>query len=116
MPRINYASTMMVEDHLKTMMTLSQGPKFWRSYHNQLLPKSQHSVFGDFPKDMMPKRTYTAFSPAPEKSSKMAGITSCQEDERLSPTEYENSPIKYGSLSPVKRSRKYTLILEAQFI
>lgn len=73
MPRINHASSLIVEDHLKSMMSMTSGSKFWRSYENKLLPRAQHSCFGDFPKDMMPLNK-TAFSPSPKKD-KMAGVS-----------------------------------------
>lgn len=52
MPKINYASSMIVEDHLKKVLTCTKG-KAWKFSDNKLLPKSQHSVFGDFPQDYM---------------------------------------------------------------
>lgn len=55
MPRINFASSMVVEDHLKKVLTRTDG-KRWKPTDNKLLPKSQHSAFGDFPKDYMPKK------------------------------------------------------------
>lgn len=55
MPKINYASTMIVEDHLKKILAKTDG-KPWKFSKNKLLPKSQHSAFGDFPKDYLPKR------------------------------------------------------------
>ena len=55
MPRINYASSMMVEDHLNLMMSKIQG-KLFKTYNNKLLPEAYHTCFGNFPKDMMPVR------------------------------------------------------------
>ena len=60
MPRINYASSMMVEDHLKVMMSLKK-ERFWRIYDNEFLPRATHSVFGDFPSEMV-RRNKTPFS------------------------------------------------------
>ena len=55
MPKINFASSMLVEDHLKKVLAKTTG-KPWKLTNNKLLPKSQHSPFGDFPKESMPKR------------------------------------------------------------
>jgi len=54
MPKINYASSMIVEDHLKKVLSLTK-PKgnAWKFSDNNMLPKSLHSVFGDFTKDTM---------------------------------------------------------------
>lgn len=57
-PKINYSSQMIVEDHLKNMLTKTQG-RFWRPYDNKLLPRANHSVFGDFPPEMIPKNKYS---------------------------------------------------------
>ena len=51
----NAASQMIVEDHLKKVLTKTDG-KLWKFTDNKLLPRSQHSAFGDFPKDYMPRR------------------------------------------------------------
>jgi hypothetical protein len=51
-PKINYASSMIVEDHLKKILTMTQG-KAWKFSDNKMLPKSQHSAFGDFPPEYM---------------------------------------------------------------
>lgn len=51
-PKINFASSMIVEDHLKKVITSTAGRK-WKAHDNKLLPKSNHSVFGDFPDEYM---------------------------------------------------------------
>lgn len=56
MPKINYASSMITEDHLKKVIAKTDG-KTWKFSQNKLLPKSQHSCFGDFPNGHMPKGT-----------------------------------------------------------
>lgn len=56
MPKISYASTMIVEDHLKKLLT-SNTTKPFRVYNNKLLPRAKHSPFGDFPADKMPTRS-----------------------------------------------------------
>ena len=54
MPKISYASTMIVEDHLKKCLAKTSHKPF-KVTDNKLLPKAQHSPFGDFPKEYMPK-------------------------------------------------------------
>jgi hypothetical protein len=54
-PKINYASTMVVEDHLKKCLAKTSNKPF-QPTKNKLLPRTQHSPFGDFPKDAMPNR------------------------------------------------------------
>jgi len=54
-PRQNFASTMVVEDHLKKCLAKTSGKPF-KASNNKLLPKAQHSPFGDFPGDYMPKK------------------------------------------------------------
>ena len=51
-PKINYASSMIVEDHLKKLLTMTRG-KAWKFTDNKMLPRSQHSPFGDFPAEYM---------------------------------------------------------------
>jgi hypothetical protein len=66
MPKISYASTMIVEDHLKKLLT-SNTSKPFKCSNNKLLPRPQHSPFGDFPADKMPaKRTFKAQPPSIE--------------------------------------------------
>jgi hypothetical protein len=55
MPKINFASCMIVEDHLKKVLLMTDG-KPWKFSQNKLLPKSQHSAFGDFPKEYINKQ------------------------------------------------------------
>jgi len=54
-PKINHSSQMIVEDHLKKVLTRTKGTS-WKFSQNPLLPRSQHSAFGDFPKDYLPKK------------------------------------------------------------
>lgn len=51
-PRVNFASSMIVEDHLKKVLAKTEG-KPWKFTDNKLLPRSQHSPFGDFPPEYM---------------------------------------------------------------
>lgn len=55
MPKISYASTMIVEDHLKKMLSSTTNKPFKVS-DNKLLPRAQHSPFGDFPKEFIGKK------------------------------------------------------------
>jgi len=52
MPKISFASTMIVEDHLKKMLSANSNKPF-KAADNKLLPKMKHSPFGDFPADFM---------------------------------------------------------------
>ena len=65
MPKINYASSMITEDHLKKVVAKTDG-KTWKFSQNKLLPKSQHSCFGDFPKDYLPKGAKESLLPVPD--------------------------------------------------
>lgn len=55
---------MIVEDHLKKLLANTSNKPF-RVSNNKLLPKSQHSPFGDFPKEYLPhkKNTVTEIEP-----------------------------------------------------
>jgi hypothetical protein len=55
MPKINFASSMIVEDHLKRCLAKTTNKPFKVS-NNKLLPRAQHSPFGDFPKDYLPSK------------------------------------------------------------
>ena len=65
------AANMIVEDHLKQMLSKTQG-RFWKPSDNKLVPRRTHCVFGDFPKDMMPRGISKSPSPTkiPEASSR----------------------------------------------
>lgn len=54
--RVNHASSLIIEDHLKKVISKT-ATKGWKASDNPFLPRSQHSAFGDFPKDYMPKKT-----------------------------------------------------------
>jgi len=58
-PKISYASTMIVEDHLKKMLSANSNKPFKPS-DNKNLPKMKHSPFGDFPADYMTVKKLTA--------------------------------------------------------
>jgi hypothetical protein len=48
---------MMIEDHLKRCLAKTSNKPFKVS-DNKLLPRAQHSPFGDFPKEYMPKKQF----------------------------------------------------------
>jgi hypothetical protein len=81
MPKISYASTMIVEDHLKKLLSSNTDHPF-KCSNNKLLPRAQHSPFGDFPADKMPsKKTVTQQPPTIEThelSVTAKGISKCQ--------------------------------------
>lgn len=59
MPKISYASTMIVEDHLKKLLTSTTNKPF-KASDNKLLPKMKHSPFGDFPAEYLTTKKLTA--------------------------------------------------------
>ena len=73
-PKISYASTMIVEDHLKKMLTANTNQPFKPS-HNKNLPKMKHSPFGDFPADYMKGKKLTASA----STGKIGGETAVHE-------------------------------------
>jgi len=54
--KINPASTMIVEDHLKKCLAKTTSQPY-QPNKNKNLPRTKHSPFGDFPAESMPKRT-----------------------------------------------------------
>lgn len=54
MVKVNHASNLIIEDHLKKVIAKTS-QKAWKASDNPFLPKTQHSAFGDFPPDYMPK-------------------------------------------------------------
>lgn len=55
------ASDMILEDHLKKCLTRTETHPY--NTNNKYMPRNQHSCFGDFPKDKMPKKSA---APEPE--------------------------------------------------
>jgi len=53
--KLNFASTMVVEDHLKKCLAKTSH-KPYNPMKNKLLPKSNQSPFGDFPAEYLPKK------------------------------------------------------------
>ena len=74
MPKISYASTMIVEDHLKKLLTSNTDHPF-KCSNNKLLPRAQHSPFGDFPADYMKGKKLTASA----STGKIGGDTATHE-------------------------------------
>ena len=58
------AQGQILEDHLKKVLCRT-GPKAFKTSDNQLLPKPQHSAFGDFPASHMPKKGTAVLQPMP---------------------------------------------------
>lgn len=58
----NHAGAMINEDHLKRILGKTGTP--WKVSDNKLLPRSQHSPFGDFPATHMPGKG-TKVTPVP---------------------------------------------------
>jgi hypothetical protein len=56
MKRENIASTLILEDHLKSMLGKSQNSNY-KPWKNNYAPKNPHSPFGDFPKSHINKVT-----------------------------------------------------------
>ena len=54
--KVNHASALINEDYLKHVKTRTGGQAFY-TQNNKHLPRAQHSVFGDFPKDYCPKKS-----------------------------------------------------------
>ena len=52
------ASQMIIEDQLKNIISKNDKKQKWKCSDNKLLPRSQHSVFGDFPKTHMPEKMF----------------------------------------------------------
>ena len=52
--RIVPAGQAIIEDHLKKCLSMTSG-QAWKPYQNKNMPRVNHSVFGDFPKDYMKK-------------------------------------------------------------
>jgi hypothetical protein len=79
MPKISYASTMIVEDHLKKLLTSTSNKPF-KVADNKLLPRAQHSPFGDFPKEYLPskKQTVTEIEPIDKHEQSIAAKGVCK--------------------------------------
>lgn len=79
MPKISYASTMIVEDHLKKCLAKTSNKPF-KVTDNKLLPKAQHSPFGDFPKEYLhsKKNPVTELEPLDKHEQSIAAKGVCK--------------------------------------
>ena len=50
------SASMITEDHMKKLLTITASKK-WKASNNKMLPRSQHSCFGDFPPEYMRSAT-----------------------------------------------------------
>jgi len=76
MPKINYASSMIVEDHLKKILTMTRG-KAWKFTDNKMIPRSQHSAFGDFPATHMTTLKKNEVQPVPLIEAAETSVAAC---------------------------------------
>ena len=99
MPKISYASTMIVEDHLKKCLARTTNKPFKVS-DNKLLPRAQHSPFGDFPKDFMPKKGTTVTDIEPiqkhEQSIAAKGVRKYQHHTYNADKYYKNEQLVFN--------------------
>lgn len=61
----HHASSMISEDHMKKLLSITSAKK-WKASNNKLLPKSQHSPFGDFPPEYMRTLNKSTLNPIPK--------------------------------------------------
>ena len=66
-----FASSLIIEDHLKHVVTRVK-PVAFKSSTNKLLPRAQHSAFGDFPKTHMPQKACAVETPQPLAAAEMS--------------------------------------------
>jgi hypothetical protein len=74
MVKVNHASSLIIEDHLKKVIAKTT-QKAWKASDNPFLPRSQHSAFGDFPPDYMPKKEKNAAGETIKEEEKTLGKT-----------------------------------------
>eukprot|EP00826_Nyctotherus_ovalis_P064245 TRINITY_DN941_c0_g1_i3.p1 TRINITY_DN941_c0_g1~~TRINITY_DN941_c0_g1_i3.p1 ORF type:complete len:234 (-),score=48.93 TRINITY_DN941_c0_g1_i3:293-994(-) len=55
--RFNIVSEIIANDHLKSMLNKSTNKGVYHPYVSKLVPKAKHSPFGDFPKELMTKKS-----------------------------------------------------------
>jgi hypothetical protein len=61
---MNHASSLIVEDHLKKVLSKT-GDKPFKTSNNKNLPRALHSAFGDFPTDYVNKKGGVNMQPKP---------------------------------------------------
>jgi hypothetical protein len=72
----NHASSMIVEDHMKKLLSMTSGKK-WKFSNNKMLPKSQHSPFGDYPADYMRNVNKSTLQPVPKIAGAEVSMAMC---------------------------------------
>jgi len=80
---------MLVEDHLKKVLAKTNG-KTWKFSMNKLLPRSQHSPFGDFPPEYFPKKS-SSIEPVPKIDQAEVSIAAKGTSKKRSRLFYRNS-------------------------
>jgi len=55
--RFNIVSEIIANDHLKSMLNKTTNKGVYHPYVSKLVPRAKHSPFGDFPKDLITKKT-----------------------------------------------------------
>jgi len=75
MTKVNHASSMMIEDHLKRCLAKTSNKPF-KVLDNKYLPKALHSPFGDFPKEYLPpkKNAVTEIEPIVKYEQSIAAV------------------------------------------
>jgi len=58
------AGTLLIEDALKKIIYRDGSKSIKRDKENGMVPRGAHSCFGDFPKDFMPRKTFSMFKSA----------------------------------------------------
>ena len=59
------SASMVTEDHMKKLLAITSAKKFKVS-NNKMLPRSQHSCFGDFPAEYMRSMSKSTLQPVPQ--------------------------------------------------
>lgn len=59
------SASMITEDHMKKLLSITSAKK-WKPSNNKMLPKSQHSCFGDFPPEYMNSISKKTLQPVPK--------------------------------------------------
>lgn len=101
--RNNAAANMIIEDHMRKVLYKGTKKQFVAAKNDKLVPRMNHSAFGDFPKDYLPKTTAMKKMLADKKKKEAEAA------EQLKP---KTSPLKKGhgiggkavTLNPKKES------------
>lgn len=68
---------MITEDHMKKLLTMTKSNK-WKFSNNKMLPKSQHSPFGDFPDEYMKTVNRSVMKPVPRTDLHEVSLAICR--------------------------------------